>query len=119
MEIFEVITACILSFSFLLLLWTIKGLLLRPVKVGKSSKITVLISAGESSEILEREVRGLRWLRDDGILRADIFIIDTGMDEETVKIARFLSRSNPYVEICRPDEIENLIKRGSNNGGKG
>lgn len=118
METFEVITAFVLSLSFLLLLWTIKGLLLRPIKVGKNSKVSVIIAAGENSENLESEIRGLRWLRDDGILRADVLIVDTGMDDETAQIALSLSRSNPAIMICKPNEIENIITRGSINGGK-
>ena len=119
MEAFEIITAFILSFSFLLLLWTIKGLLLRPVKAGKNSKITIIISADEKSENLEYEIKSLRWLRDDGILRADVLIVDTGMNEETAEKARLISKSNTAITICKLDEIENIIKRSSGNGGKG
>ena len=119
MEAFEIITAFILSFSFLMLLWTIKGLLLRPIKVGKNSKITILISAGETAENLEREIKGLSWLRDDGILRANVLIVDMGMDDETAEIARSMSKNNPAVTICKPAEIENIIKRSSIDGGKG
>ena len=119
MEAFEVITAFILSFSFLLLLWTIKGLLLRPVKLGKSSKIIIIIRADANAENLEREIKGLSWLREDGWLRADILIVDAGMSEETAEIARSLSKNNPEVMICKANEIENIIKRSSSNGGKG
>ena len=100
-------------------MWTIKGLQLRPIKVGKNSKITIIIRADEKSENLERQIRGLSWLREDGILRADVLIVDIGMDEETAEIAHSIAKSNPAVTICKPTEIENMIKRSSSDGGKG
>ncbi|NLH01761.1 MAG: hypothetical protein GX488_07690 [Clostridiales bacterium] len=116
MEVLEVLTAFLLSLCFITLLWTLKGLLLRPVKAGKSPSMTVIIAAGKDSRNLEREVRGLRWLREDGRLYADILIVDTGMDSETARIAESLSKSTPWVTICRPDEIENIIIRSGGYG---
>ncbi|MGI5984845.1 MAG: hypothetical protein GXY01_07975 [Clostridiales bacterium] len=118
MEIFEIVTAFVLSLSFLMLLWTIKGLLLRPVTVGKNSKVTVIITAGEKAQSLEREISGLRWLKEGGILRADVLIVDFGMDDETAEIASALSENDSSVLVCSPGEIESIITRSSGNGGK-
>ena len=119
MEAFEIVMAFVLSLSIILLIWIVKGRLLRPVIGGKNSKVTVVVTAGADSECLEREIRGLRWLREDGMLKAEVLIVDAGMDSETAQIAYSLARNNPSVLICRPNEIEKIIIRGSINGGKG
>lgn len=119
MEALEIVLAFVLSLSIILLIWALKGRLLRPVIGGKHSKVTVVVTAGADAWRLEREISGLRWLREDGILKADILIVDTGMDKETAQIANSLAQNNPSVLFCRPDEIEKIIIRGSFNGGKG
>ena len=119
METIELITAFALSLSFLLLLWTIKGFLLRPVKSKSASKVTVLITADEKAKYLEREVERLRWLREDGLLRADILIVDMGMSGETAQIAGSLLQNDSSLRICKPDEIANIITRGIRNGAEG
>lgn len=116
MEMIEILTAFALSLSFVLLIWTVKGFLLRPNACGKGSKITVLITADVCTKNLEREVTNLRWLREDGRLNADILIVDAGMEYETAEIALSLSRRDASIRICRPDEIANIITRGVGNG---
>jgi len=118
MEAIEIITAFALSLSFLLLMWTIKGFLLRPAVCGRCSKITIVIMVDEKTKNLEQEVAGLCYLREDGKLRADILIVDAGMDSQTAEIAESLLRKNPSLRICRPDEIANIITRGIANGAK-
>jgi len=119
MEALEIVLAFVLSLSIILLIWTLRGRLLRPVIGGKNSRVTVIVTAGENSKHLERAISGLRWLRDDGILKADVLIVDVGMDNETAQIAYSLSQNNSSIQICSPSEIEKIIIRGSNNGGKG
>ena len=119
METIELITAFALSLSFLLLLWTIKGFLLRPAKSKSASKVTVLITADEKAKYLEREVERLRWLMEDGLLFADILIVDLGMDSETAQIAKSLAQNNSSLRICRPEGLANIITRGIGNGAEG
>ena len=119
MEAIEIITALLLSLSFLLLVWTVKGFLLRSALCGAGSNITIVVKTGEKTKDLERKIAALRWLREDGRLQADILIVDMGMDEETASLAESIRRSNPSVQICRPDEIANIITRGIRNGAKG
>jgi len=119
MEAFEIVMAFVLSLSIILLIWALKGRLLRPVIGGKNSRVTVVVAAGKDSKHLERAICGLRWLKDDGILMADVLIVDAGMDNETAQIADSLARNNSSIQICSPSEIEKIIIRGSDNGGKG
>ncbi len=118
MEVFEIMAAFAFSLSFLLLIWAIKGFLLRPAVCGKGSKITIVITADNKSKNLEQEIAGLNYLKEDGKLRADILIVNMGMDDQTEEIARSLLRRNPSLQVCRPDEIANIITRGIANGAK-
>lgn len=115
----EIITVFILSLAFLLLIWNIKGFMLKPVVGGKKSCVTVIVTAGSDSKYLEHEIRGLRWLRGDGMLRANILIVDVGMDSETAQIADSLTKNDSTVTLCKPCEIEKIVVRSSSDGGKG
>ena len=116
MEAIEIISAFALSLTFLLLIWTIKGFLLRPPACGSGIRVTTVITADGSTKDLEREITNLRWLREDGRLRTEILIVDAGMDTQTAEIARSLQRRDPTVNICTPEEIANIITRGIRNG---
>ncbi|MBP8640604.1 MAG: hypothetical protein KBI01_06865 [Oscillospiraceae bacterium] len=119
MEAIEIISAFALSLSFILLIWTIKGFLLRPAAAKSTSKVTIVIIADEKTKNLDRELERLRWLREDGLLVADILLVDTGMNAETAQIADSLLRNNPSLRICRPEELANIITRGIGNGAEG
>lgn len=118
MATFEVLAAFGLSIAFMLLLWSLKGFLLKPVKPQKDLKVTILITANETADGLEQEIKNLRWLKQDGRLDAELLIVDAGMDENAALAADILTRSDPSVQICRPEEIENRIIRSDGNGGK-
>lgn len=118
MATFQVLAAFGLSVAFMLLLWSLKGFLLKPVKPQKDLKVTVLITANEAASGLEQEVKNLRWLKNDGRLDAELIIVDTGMDAEAAQTAALLSHDDPSVMLCRPGEIENKIIRSDGNGGK-
>ncbi len=118
MATLQVLAAFGLSMAFMLLLWSLKGFLLKPVKPQKDLKVMVLITANEAASGLEQEVKSLRWLKNDGRLDAELIIVDTGMDAEAAKAAALLSRDDPSVKLCRPEEIENTIIRSDDNGGK-
>jgi|GEM_PF-1899148 len=118
MEEIEIITAFVLSLSFLLLIWTIKGFLLRPTVCGRSSKATIILTANEETKDIESTIAGLHWLKQNGQLNADILIVDAGMEYETAEIALSISRRDSSIRVCSPDEIANIIIRGIANGAK-
>ena len=116
MDAIEIISAFALSLTFLLLIWTIKGSMLRPPTCGRRIRVTTVITADGSTKDLEREITNLRWLREDGRLLTEILIVDAGMNAQTAEIARSLQRRDPTINICTPEEIANIITRGIGNG---
>lgn len=119
MDLIEIIAAFALALSFLLMTWAIKGYLLRPAVCGKKAKITLIVNADTGAENLEREVAGLRWLCKDGLLKADILILDTGMNSETAQTAALLAQKDPNLLICKPGSLEKIITRSTVHGDKG
>ena len=119
MEAIEIISAFALSLSFILLIWTIKGFLLKPTATKSTTKVTIVINADEKTKNLDREVERLFWLREEGLLVADIIVVDTGMNGETAQIADSLLHNNPSLQICRPEELAKIITRGIVNGAEG
>lgn len=119
MELLQIILAFFISLAFILVIWTVKGYLLKPVSFGKGSKLTLLISADGSSENLEREVSSLHRLIEEGRLCADILIVDVGMNRETAELATHMCQRNPELSICTPEELSNILTRGTSNGAEG
>lgn len=116
MEILKITAAFALCLGFVLLLWTMKGWLLKPVIGGKDTRLTVTVAARGRASELEQTVSGLLWLKKNGTLNADILIIDRGLDSDAARTARLLSTDDYSVQVCSPDQIENFIIRSCDNG---
>lgn len=66
-----------------LLIWILHAGLLLPIRRGACETITVTVSAyGEAPELL-MQLRGLLWLRSNGMLPCAIRVVDTGLTAET------------------------------------
>lgn len=76
-----------------LMVWSVKGLMLTPVKLGKSTTARLTLNVCGSEPMLEYTLRSLVWLRENGTLRAEIIVAASMPDDETRSIAeRFCSQ---------------------------
>ncbi len=117
MDSLSLVLALVFSAAIIILMWSVKGLLLRPVKGGKNVGIKVLITVDGHAPSLEHTAAGLKWLRSSGWMRHDVLIVDRGMDPETFKIADRLSASEDFVLLMTPQQAANYITWGCSNGG--
>lgn len=79
--------------------WLLRGMLLTPVSCGENQEITVELRVSGESAGLENTVSGILWLIDNGTLRGDIRIMDSGMDDSTRRTAELLARTNERVSF--------------------
>ena len=66
-----------------LIIWSVKGLLLTPVKFGGSTRASITLSVDGPEPELEYTLRSLIWLRENGTLKADIGIVAIAPDDTT------------------------------------
>ena len=73
-------------------------------------KVTMMVKTSGHDERIEYLVRSLV-SRAQGFQKASpvIIIVDEGMDEETKRICEKLSGEFPYISICAPNELANLV----------
>ena len=116
MEILKIALSMALSLGFLFLLWSIKGWLLRPAIGGKDACLTVTVSARGEAKNLEHTISGLKWLKKNGSLCADILIVDEGLEPKAAELARLLSKDDMSIQVCSPDQVEYFIIRSCNDG---
>lgn len=87
----------------LLLLW-----LLRPEKMEEAALVVPLTGHVEDAEYLLRSAaQSFRWDRTRCPKR--LICVDGGMDRETREICLHLQRELPFLEICRPEELSELL----------
>ena len=78
----------VIAAILMLIIWTLKGMLLTPVKTGDSTDMEIELRLRGPEPALEQTLRGLLWLRENGTLKANIHIIAREPDEVTRHIAR-------------------------------
>lgn len=81
-----------------LLIWSVKGLMLTPVRFGQSTSGCLNISIHGAEPELEYTLRSLMWLRENGTLKADIHIFACAPDAETRGIAQRFSAQYRCIE---------------------
>ncbi len=87
-----------------LLLWVLERMVHSPVKSGKNTVQTVLLSVSGREPALENNVNGLLWLNDTGVLRCRIVIAGTALDDETRFIAQALERDYSCITFIENGE---------------
>lgn len=63
-----------------------------------------------AGEELERRVRSLIWLRECGLLRCTVVVVDDGLNEEGRVLAACLARRYPVLELCTREELDKRVK---------
>lgn len=71
-----------------LIIWSIKGLLLTPVRLGKNTAARIILRINGAEPALEYTLRSLIWLRENGTFKADMLITAHEPDELTRGIAK-------------------------------
>lgn len=101
--IVEILISFCICASLLLLLWYIRGSMLRPVRTGRGVSLRVSVKAEGSAPELDATVDSLLWLIENGTLPASLELLDCGMDAETRAIAEIIARDNDIEIRGTPD----------------
>lgn len=83
--------------------WLLHGVLYFPVKAGENTKMSINIEVNGCSHDLEHTLRGLKWLRDNGTLKADIVIVLNNPDEITRNVAMAFSKDYHYISTTNSE----------------
>lgn len=101
---------CILSVLGLsALIWSVAGAFLLPVQGGENCHVHIVVDAKGDCSQLQCLIRSLDWVADIGIVEFDTFIVDNGMDQQSLQMAQVLARRES-VSICSPDRFCELLK---------
>lgn len=104
--IVEIIVAFLAAGGLLALGWFLFGRLLSPVA---GENVLAVIPAKGAGERLEHDVSGVLWLRAGGMARMTVVIVDAGLDCEGLAVASALLERDNSIQICRPEELEELL----------
>ena len=88
----KILLCAVASGLVVLVLWSLRGTLLLPVRCGRHSRLEFRLLVTGPEPGLEETLGALVWLRENGTLKGSIVIEDRGMDAETREMARLLSR---------------------------
>jgi len=91
------------------ILWVVYGSLCTPVRLGRGIGVCTVVTARGSAEGLEQTLKGLVWLEENGIVVARILIVDCGLNEDGLALARLLAKKYANVVICQAEEVGQWI----------
>lgn len=83
--------------------------MLRPSRPGKLYLVVSVEGHDEGAEMmLESAIERLKWIRGE---EKRLICLDKGMDEETNVVCRIISNRNPGVEVCKPEELPDILSQ--------
>lgn len=112
----EILVGALAAWGLLMLIWTIAGILLLPLGRQRDSALTVVLRCSGEAAWLERQVRGLLWLRDTGILWWNLLILDVDMSEDARQRACHLARQDSQIHLVDSDGLREWM--GAKHGGE-
>ena len=89
--------------------WFVYGTLRTPVRCGKGAGVNLVVSAQGGAEGLEQTLDGLMWLRENGVLDAQLLIADCGLNEEGLTLAGQAVRKYGRIAICKAEDVRQWI----------
>lgn len=95
----KILLCAVAAGMVVLILWSLKGALLLPVRCGRKTDLEIRLAVSGSEPRLEETLCSLVWLRENGTLRCRIIIDDCGMDDDTRETARLLAKRWDCVDI--------------------
>ena len=107
----EIVVGALAAWGLLMLIWTLAGVLLLPVSRNSDTAMTVVLCCRGDARGLERQLRGLVWLRDSGLLWWDILILDLGMDQDAKANAERLADNKDNVVFMNMDEVKEWMEQ--------
>ena len=93
-----------LAAILLIMLWALKGLLLTPITSGENTSISIELTVCDSEPKLEQTIKGFVWLRDNGTLKANLYIDTHDADAATAHIAEAYAEKYGYITLSKDGE---------------
>ncbi len=94
-----------------LIIWSVKGLLLTPVRLGSSTDAELVLRIRGAEPVTEYTLRSLIWLRESGTLRVDIIIKTENIDDETRSVLRRFAAQYRCIDYTEGSFDDAGIKR--------
>jgi hypothetical protein len=108
----EIIVGALAAWGLIMLLWTLFGALFLPLQKREKLRLTVVIRAQKDAPELERYVRGLKWLRDLGLVWWDILILEEPLNPGARDTARRISEKEQSVDLVTGSELKDWLLDG-------
>ena len=101
----EIVICALAAAGVLLVVWAMAAALLLPTR-----EDCVLVAAFGDAEDLQQRVRSYGFLRDTGLIRTRVLIVDCGLSESGRQAAERLAASGDGVQLCTESELEDAWK---------
>ncbi len=95
----ELVVGILAAWGLIVLVWTLAGLILLPLRRRDDVGLTVLIRGKGQASGLEHYLRGLLWMRDFGLAWWNILVLEDELDRDALDRARVLTEKEKHVAV--------------------
>lgn len=106
----DIIVGILAAWGLVMLLWTIFGLLLLPLRRRDDTMMTVVLRGDARSRHMERYLRGLLWLRNSGVLWWDILVVPDGLSMDTLERLDLMMYKESHIDMVSLFELKDWME---------
>ena len=104
--VLHVVVCALAAAGVLLIVWCVVGHMLLPV--ARSLVSVYVLRSGDIS--LEQTVRAFEWLCESNLMAGTLLVVDCADDVSQHELAAEICDNASCVQLCRPDELAELLK---------
>ena len=105
--VLEMIFTLLASVGLASILWIVLARRIFPASTGED--LFAIVRGRGRGDALEQDIRDLLWLRQRGFFHGIVLIVDCGLDEEGLALARLLCANDEDIRLCGAEEAAALI----------
>ena len=106
----NVVVGILAAWGFIMLLWTLFGLLLLPLRRRDDTRMTVVLQGACYGRHMEHYLRGLQWVRNSGSLWWDILVVKDGLSMPTLENLSSLAARESHVYLLSLEELKDWME---------
>lgn len=101
----DIIVGVLAAWGFIMLLWTLFGVLLLPLRRRDDTIMTIVLRGSARNRHMERYLQALLWLRNSGVLWWDIIIVPDGLDMDTLERLDMMMYKESHIEMVALSQL--------------
>ena len=106
----EILVGALAAWGFLMLIWTLVGVVLFPLKRSRDIRLTLVIFGKGAPSCLSRYIKAVLWLRNSGLIWWDVAVLTDRLHPLALGQAEELLEQAYYADVVSAEDLTDWME---------